>query len=96
MLFEVSKKPCPLFLKDNIKLDEIPSQIKLKIYDYFILLIKSYMIQLPVLLFLDVYTSRELHSPLSEKKIFDISFPILMDSPPAPLLIPHPVNSQNP
>ena len=81
MLFEVSKKPCPLFLKDNIKLDEIPSQIKLKIYDYFILLIKSYMIQLPVLLFLDVLHQQRTSFTIIREKIFDISFPVLMVHP---------------
>ena len=63
------KKTFPLFLKDNIKLDEIPSQIKLKIYDYFILLIKSYMIQLPVLLFLDVLHQQRTSFTILVKKV---------------------------
>ena len=55
------KNPFPLFLIENIKLDEIPSKIKQKMWLIYIasqilqvLLIKSYVIQLPVLLFLYV------------------------------------------
>ena len=82
----LSKKPfTPLFLTDNIKLDEIPTKIKLKIQPCFTLYfkfwegtsVKSYKIQLPVLLFLVLHqflyqilfftNFLELHSILSEK-----------------------------
>ena len=59
-----------------------------------VLLIKSYVIQLPVLLFLDVLHQQRTSFTIIRKKIFDLSFPFLMDSPQPS--IPHPVNSQNP
>ena len=95
------KRTFPLFLMDNIKLDEIPSKIKQKMWLFYIasqilqvLLIKSYVIQLPVLLFLDVLHQQRTSFTIIRKKIFDLSFPFLMDSPQPS--IPHPVNSQNP
>ena len=67
----------------NIKLNEIPSEIKWKIRDCFILhrklhlkalLIKSYMIQLPVLLYLVVLHQRRTSFIIIGKKIFFMSF----------------------
>ena len=57
-------------------------------------LIKSYVIQLPVVLFLDVLYQQGTSFIIVKKKIFNMSFPFLMDSPQPP--IPHPINSQNP
>ena len=59
-----------------------------------VLLIKSYVIQLSVLLFLDVLYQQRTSFTILRKKIFDMNFPFLMDSPQPP--IPHPVNSQSP
>ena len=83
----LSKKPFThLFVTDNIKLDGMPTKIKLKIQACFTLYfkfwegtsVKSYEIQLPVLLFLVLhqflyqqisffYNFLELHSTLPEK-----------------------------
>ena len=85
---------------DNIKLDEIPSKIKQQIWLFYIasqylqvLLIKSYMIQQPVLLFLDVLHQQRTSFTIIRKKIFDMSFPFLMNSLQPPM--PQPINSQN-
>ena len=62
--WSLSKKPfTSLFLTDSIKLDGIPTKIKLKIQTCFMLYfkfwegtsVKSYKMQLPVLLFLVLY-----------------------------------------
>ena len=84
---------------DNIKLEEIPNKIKQTIILLLyiasqilqVLIIKRYMIQLPVLLFLDVLDQQRTLFTIIRKKIFD-SFPLLMDSP-QPLDPPHPINS---
>ena len=97
------KKSFPLFLMDNIKLEEIPSKTKRTIVlltalyhisNFAGLLIKSHTIQLPVLLFLDVLHQQRTSFTIIRKKIYDISFPFLMDST-QPSDPPHPVNSQN-
>ena len=107
--WSVSKKPFThLFLTDNIQLDGMPTKIKLKIQVCFTLFfkfwegtsVKSYKIQLPVLLFLVshqflyqqislFYNFLELHWKLSEndfchKLYFFNGF----------TQIPHPLNSQ--
>ena len=101
MLFpEVSKKSFPLFLMDNIRLEEIPSKIKQTIILLLyiasqilqVLVIKCYMIQLPVLLFLDVLDQQRTSFTIIRKKIFD-SFPLLMDSP-QPLDPPTPLTAK--
>ena len=56
-----------------------------------VLLIKSYVIQLPVLLFLDVLHQQGTSITIIRKKIFDMSFPFLLDSPQPP--IAHSINS---
>ena len=97
-----------MFLTDNIKLDGMPTKIKLKIEACFTLYfkfwegasVKSYKIQLPVLLFLVshqflyqqilFYDFLELHSTVSEKDFcHKISFFNGFTQ------TPHPLNSQN-
>ena len=104
----LSKKPLlPLFLMDNIKLDWMPTNIKLKIQACFTLCftfwggtsIKSYKIQLPVLLFL------VLHQLLYQQISFSCNFLELHPTLSAKhfcrkiLLFwrihPNPLNSQN-
>ena len=78
IMYIKQKKPYPLFLTDNIKMDRIPTKIKWKIHALLfqvlkVFLIKLCKIQLPDLLFLAVfisfYTSRYHFS-----QIFRISF----------------------
>ena len=103
-----------LFLTNNIKLDGIPTKIKWKIWACFTLYfkfwegtsVKSYNMQLPVILFFVshqflyqqiafFYNFLELHSTLSEKD-FCPKFPFfngfIQPPPPHPS---HPINSQN-
>ena len=107
-LSKKSKKPfTPLLLTDNIKLDGLPTKIKLKIQGCFTLYfnlwegtsVKSYKIQLPVLLF--VVSHQFLYQQISLfLHLFRTSFNILWKRFfIANLLLyrihPNPLNSQN-
>ena len=91
------KKPFLLFLMDNMKLDASRWHFQAKwsknMWLFYIAshilkvpLLKSYLIQLPVLLFLDVLHQQRTSFTIIRKKIFDMIFPFLMDSsqPPIP------------
>ena len=100
--FQMFKKnPFPLFLMDNIKLDEIPSKIKQKMWLFYIaskilqvLLKKSYVIQPPVLLFLDALHQQRTSFTIIRKKIFAMSFCFFHGFTPIPM--PQHIDSQNP
>ena len=69
------KKTIPLFLMDNIKLDEIPSKIKQKMWLFYIalqilqvLLKKVTWYSYQSFYFMMFYISKELHSPLLENR----------------------------
>ena len=86
---------------DKIKLDEIPSKIKQKMWLFYIasqivqvLLIKSYGIQPPVLLFLDVLHQQRTSFTIIRKNIFDMSFSFFHGFTPTPM--PQCTGSQNP
>ena len=98
--FQMFKKnPFPLFLMDNIKLDEIPSKIKQKMWLFYIasqilqvLLKKVTWYSYQSFYFLMFYISKELHSPLSEKRFLtSFSFHGF-----APTPMPQRIDSQNP
>ena len=88
----LSKKTHPLFLKDNIKMDRIPTKIKWKFWRYLtVFLIQNFKIQprssISCCFYYQAFTSSadivfckflELHSTLSEKNIFVTNFPFLM------------------
>ena len=89
-----------LFSTDNLKLDWIPSKIKWKIHisSFKDAYVKSYKMQLPVLLFLVVLHQQILFLQLFRtsfntiwRKIFITNVPFLIDT----LKFPHPVNGQN-
>ena len=104
MLNRLGKKPfTPLFLTDNIKLDGMSTKITLKIQACFTLhfkfwedtSVKSYKIQLPVLLFLvsDQFLYQQISFFLQLfknfiqyylKKTFVTNFTFLTDSPKPP------------
>ena len=101
----LSKKPfTPLFLTDNIKLNGMPTKIKLKIQACFTLYfkfwegtsVKSFKIELPVLLFLvshqflHLINFLELQSTLIEKG-FCCEFSFFNGFTQTP----HPLNTQN-
>ena len=105
----IPPSPHMVFLMHNIKLDGMPTKIKLKIQACFTLYfkfwegtsVKSYEIQLPVLLFLVLhqflyqqisffYNFLQLHSTLS-KKDFCRKFSFFNGFTQTP----HPLNSQN-
>ena len=95
------KRTFPLFLMDNIKLDEIPSKIKQKMWLFYIasqilqvLLIKSYVIQPPVLLFLDALHQQRTSFTIIRKKNFAMSFCFFHGFTPIPM--PQHIDSQNP
>ena len=93
------KRTFPLFLMDNIKLDEIPSKIKQKMWLFYIasqilqvLLKKVTWYSYQSFYFLMFYISKELHSPLSEKRFLtSFSFHGF-----APTPMPQRIDSQNP
>ena len=81
------KKPFPLFLMFNIRLDEIPRKIKQKIWLLYCISnfaggsYKKLRDTATVLLFLDVLHQQRTSFTIIRKNIFDMSFPFLMDSP---------------